>query len=116
MLDYLSDPRERSWCRRLRQGSHDGLVEAINQARAGVGYQPDIAGLPRLEVHGSSRRNIQAKAHSSPPVESESGVGLGEMIMTADLDRSVACVGDLERHSRSVLVEDNLAGSWKNLA
>src|SRR5580704_14051549 len=38
------------------------------------------------------------------------------MIMTTNLDRSVASVGDSKRDGLSILVQDNLARSWKNLA
>ena len=101
---------------RLWQRPHDDLVEAINQAGAAIGYQPDLSGLTRLETHSSSRRNVQTIPKSSLSIEGKSRVGLGEMIMTADLDRSVACVGDFEMHGRSVLVKDNLASCWQNLA
>ena len=93
-----------------RQCSHDRLVEAVNQASARVGDQPNFTGLARLEAHGRSRRNIQAIAKSSLSIEGESRVGLREMIMTADLDRSVARIGNFERNRGSVLVQDDLAG------
>src|SRR5262245_54851830 len=38
------------------------------------------------------------------------------MIMAADLNRPVACVGDWKRDGGSVLVQDDLARCWKNLA
>src|SRR5258708_25391506 len=114
MLDRLSDPGKGSW--RLRQCSHDRPVEAINQPRAPVGDQPDFTGLARLEAHSRSRRNVQAIPESSLSIKGESRVGLGEMIMTADLDRSVAGVGDSKRDGRSILVQDDLARCRKNLA
>src|SRR5918996_4751159 len=92
ILDYLSDPGKGSWRWRLRQCSHDHLVEAINEARALVGDQPNFTGLARLEAHSRSRRNVQAIPKRSLSIEGESRVGLSEMIMTADLDRSVARV------------------------
>src|SRR5262245_60510588 len=100
----------------LRQCSHDHPVKPINQARPPVGDQPNFTGLARLEAHSRSRRNVQAIPKSSLSIKVESRVGLSEMIMTADLDRSVAYVGDPKRDGRSILVQDNLARCWNNLA
>jgi hypothetical protein len=41
--------------------------------------------LARLEAHSRSRRNVQAIPKSSLSIKSESRIGLGEMIMTAEL-------------------------------
>src|SRR5262249_43012549 len=114
--NFLDGPWERSCRWRLRQCPHDGLVEAINQAGAAIGYQPDLPGLTRLETHSSSRRNVQTIPKSSLSIAGKSRVGPGGMIMTAHLDGSVACVGDFEIDGRSVLVEHNLAKCRKHLA
>src|SRR5580704_16568781 len=98
------------------QRAHDLLVETINQARSPIGDERHFTGLTRLELDSRSSRNVEATAKSCPPIERESHVRLGKMIMAADLDRSVACVGDSERHGRSALVQDNLADGWKNFA
>jgi hypothetical protein len=116
MLDYSVIEGNESWRRQLRQCSHDSLVEAINQARAPVGDQPHFTGLARLEAHSRSCRNVQAIPESGLSIKGESRVNFSEMIMTADLDWSVACIGDFHRDGNSVLVEDNFAGGWKNLA
>src|SRR5690348_11043025 len=105
----LSDSGKGSWRSRLRQCSHHRLVEAINQARALVRDQPNFTGLARLEAHSRSGRNVQAISKSSLPIERERRIGLSEMIMTADLNRSVASVGDSQRGGCSILVQDNLA-------
>src|SRR5260221_12170865 len=102
MLDRLSDPAKGSWRRHLRQCSHDRRVEAINHARAPIGDQPNFTGLARLEAHSRSRRNVQATPKSSLSIKGESRVGLSELIMTADLDWSVACVRDSKRDGRSI--------------
>src|SRR5258708_31898795 len=81
-----------------------------------MGDQRNFTGLARLEGQGRSRRNVQATPKSSLSIKGESRVGLSEMIMTADLDWSVACVRDSKRDGRSILVQDNLAGCRKNLA
>src|SRR5262245_13902058 len=100
----------------LRQCSHDRPVEAINHARAPVGDQPNFTGLAWLEAHSRSRWNVQAIPKSNPSIKGESRVGLGEMIMTADLDRSVAGVCDAKRDGLSILVQGNLARCRNNLA
>src|SRR5258708_33016803 len=38
------------------------------------------------------------------------------MIMTADLDRPVACVRDRKRDGHPILVQDNRARCWKSCA
>src|SRR5690242_1009669 len=49
-------------------------------------------------------------------IKRESSIGFVEMVMAADLDRSVASVCDLKSDGRSVLVQDNVARCCKNLA
>src|SRR5215510_6080371 len=115
ILDILGDPN-RSSRRELWPRSHHHLVEAINDARTTIWDQRNFTGLSWLEPHGCSRWNIQAIAKGSFSVESERCVRLGKMVVTADLDRSVAGVRDFERNCRSVLVQDDVSGCWKNLA
>src|SRR5580704_1429610 len=51
---YVGHSRLPQWslkelrCRRLRQCAHDCSVEAINQTRARIGHQPNLAGLTGL--------------------------------------------------------------------
>src|SRR4029077_1291433 len=78
VLDILRLPRWRS------QWSHHRFVEAENQTRARVRDQPNFTRLAWLEAHRCSRRNVQAIPESSLSIESESCVGFGEMIVTAD--------------------------------
>src|SRR5262245_19276745 len=100
----------------MRQCAHDRLVEAMNQALALIGDQRYFTRQARLEAHGRSRRNVETIPEGSPSIEGESRIGLGEMIMAADLNRPVARVGDDESDGGSVLVQDDLARCWKNLA
>src|SRR5215475_4875570 len=100
----------------VRQCSVDRLVKPINQARARVSDQPNFTRLARLEAHSRSRRYVQAIPKSGPSIEGESGVRFSEMIMAADLDRSVARVCNRKRYCRSILVQDNLPRCWNNLA
>ena len=99
-----------------RQCAHDRLVEAVNQATAGERDQPNFTGQTGLETHSRSSRNVQAMSKSSLPVEGESRVAFSKMIVAADLDRSVACIGNRKRNICPILVQNDLAGSWKNLA
>src|SRR4029077_13019369 len=98
------------------QWSHHRFVEAINQACARVRDQPNFTRLAWLEAHSCSRRNVQAISKSRLSIESESCVRLGEMIVTADLDRSVARVRHSDRDRRSTPIKDNFSRCWKNLA
>src|SRR5215469_1046759 len=115
IFDVLAD-RNWSSVRELRQRSHHRLVEAISQACAAVRDKRNFTGLSRLEPHRRSRWNVQPTTKGGFSVESKSCVRLGKMVVTADLDRSVACVRDFERNCRSVLVQNDLARCWKNLA
>src|SRR5262249_40560524 len=92
------------------------LMEAASQACARVGDQLNFTGVAWLEADGCSRRNVQAIAEGSLSIEGESRIGLGEMIVTADLNRPVARVGDAKGDGCPILVEDNLARCRKNLA
>ena len=78
--------------------------------------QRNVARLPRLETHSRSRGNVQTIPKSSLPIKRQSRVGLGEMIMTAHLDRPVTRVGDCQRDGDSILVQDDLARCWKDFA
>src|SRR5262249_56777892 len=77
--------------------------------------EPHLAGLARLEPHSRSRRNVEEISGGCVTIECERGVGLGEMKVTADLNRSVARVRDREHNGRPVRIQDNLAGSRKQL-
>src|SRR5215831_11087276 len=98
------------------QGSHDRTVEAIDHAGAAVGDQRNLAGLSRLKSYRRSSRNIEAISKCGLAVELERRVGLGEVIVTADLDRPDARVGDRERNRRSVAIQNYLAGCGYDLA
>src|ERR1700756_519871 len=82
----------------IGQVSHDSLVEAINQACPSVGDERNFPGLARLEADGRSRRNVESIPKRNLSVKGESRIGLSEMIMTADLDRSVASVRHCDRN------------------
>src|SRR5262249_25530164 len=102
--------------RRNRQRSHHSLVKAIHDSRACVWDQRNFTTLAGLETHSGSRGNVQPISEHSLAIKLECRVGLGKVIMTANLDRPVARVGDSKRDSNSILVEDDLSGCWKKFA
>ena len=74
------------------------LLKPYTRRAPRVWDQRNFTRLARLEAHSRSRRNVQAISKSSLSIKRESRVGLGEMIVTAHLDRSVARV----RHSQEI--------------
>jgi hypothetical protein len=78
------------------QSPHDHSVKTRNIAIAAVGDQRNLAGSPRFKPHSSSGGNIEAIAERSDSIKIERRVSLGKVIMTADLNRPGAGVGDPE--------------------
>ena len=83
---------QRKWWER----AHDGLLEPVDLSCARIGNEPDFARLTRFEAHGGSCRDIQAVTNGKLSLKGEGRVALREMIMTANLDRPVARIGDLK--------------------
>ena len=75
-----------------------------------------LAGLARLEAHSRSRRNVEATTERRLSIERQRRVGLSEMKVTAHLNRTVTRVRDREHDRRSVPIQYDFAGRWKNLA
>src|SRR5690348_11907132 len=88
----------------------DLVVEAVDDALAGIGDEAHRARLARLEAHRRAGGNVEAAAARAVPVEAERGVGLEEMVMRADLDRPVAGIGDLDLDRCPAGIELDLAG------
>src|SRR6201993_4404335 len=59
-ISIASSVAAKSPLRKLRQWSHDLLVEAVSKACAAVGDQRHLTGLSRLESHGGARGNVEA--------------------------------------------------------
>ena len=92
------------------------LIEPEHHAVAAVGderHRPRLAG---LEADGAAGGNVEPPPACLVPIERQGRVGLGEVVMGADLDRPVAGVGDLQRHRRLAGVELDFAGSREHLA
>ncbi len=67
-----------------------------------VGHEANVTGLARLEPHGGAGGDVEAHAARGLTVEVERGVGLGEVVVAADLHRAVAGVGDAQRQRDAV--------------
>ncbi len=64
----------------------------MDDAGAAERHERDLPRLAGLEPHGGAGRDIQPLAAGDGAVELQGGVGLGEMVVAADLDRPVAGV------------------------
>ena len=80
--------------RALRHSLPMTLPRKPKTVRSGERDESDLAGLAGLEAHGGAGGDVEAQAAGLLAVEFEGAVGLGEMVVRADLDRSVAGVGD----------------------
>ena len=72
---------------------------------AGEGDEFDVDGDPRLEAHGRTGGDVEPLATRGGAVELKAGVGLGEVVVGADLDGPVGGVQDGEAGDGSPLVE-----------
>src|SRR3954454_3729445 len=84
--------------------------EAVDLARAGIGYQIDAPGLPWFEPDCRPSRNVETEAPRLFPVEGQRAVRLEEMIVGTDLDRPVAGIGDLQADGFAAVVQGDLTG------
>src|SRR4051794_7266462 len=91
------------------QRSHYLLIEPDHHPLAAIRYQPHAARLARLEADGGARGDVEAHTARALAIEGKSRVGLIEMIMRADLDRTIAGVGDVDGHGRLAGVQLDLA-------
>src|SRR5439155_23504794 len=91
------------------QFTHHLAAKTVDDALAGERYQLHVAGLSRLEPHRGAGRDIEPHAARLLAVEFKGRIGLEEVVMRADLDRSVAGVGDRERHRLAAGIEFDLA-------
>src|SRR5271166_5676445 len=88
----------------------------MHDAPAAVGDQCDFAGLAGFETDRSAGGDVKPLAASGGAVEREGGIGFGEVIVAADLDWSVAGVGDGERGARQAGIEVYIAGQREDFA
>ncbi len=91
-------------------------VEADDAAGPGIGDQPHLAALPRLEPRRGPGRDVEPEAARLVAIELQRRVGLEEMVVRADLDRPVAGIGDDERDGRPPGIELDIALGDENFA
>ena len=91
----------REWWER----AHDGLLEPVDVSSARIGNEPDFARLTGFETHGGSCRDIQPATKGELSLKGQGRVALRKMIVTSNLDRPVARVGDLKGDGDAVIVE-----------
>src|SRR5262245_14986417 len=97
------------------QRTHHLLVEPEHVPLAAVSHGSHLAGLARLEPHSRSRRNVETISGGRVTIERQRGVCFSEVKVTANLNRSISGIRDREDDGRSVLIQENLAGSRKGL-
>src|SRR5882757_10977297 len=84
-------------------------AETIDHALSRQSDELHVAGLARLETHRGPGGDVEAHAAGPFAVELQGGVGFEEMVVRADLDRTVAGIGDGERHLLAAGIEFDLA-------
>src|ERR1700690_2548152 len=100
------------WLRLLRTCSqlpHYFAAEAVDGAFSRERHELHVAGLSRLEPHGGAGGDVEPHAARFFAVEFQRGVGLEEMVVGADLDRSIAGIGDRQGHRLAAGIELDLA-------
>ena len=83
--------------------------KAVNRAPTGIGARAPLPASARLETHGGPRCDVQPKAACALTVEDQSRVGLEEMVVRADLDRTITGVGHGDGNQGSARVQLELA-------
>src|ERR1700730_14778944 len=76
------------------QLAHHVAAKAVDDALAGERHQLHVARLPRLEPHRGAGGDIEPHAARLFAVELQRRIGLEEMVVRADLDRTVAGIGN----------------------
>jgi hypothetical protein len=84
-------------------------VKAFDDAIARIRDQRYLACLPGLKTDRRSSRNVEPLAAGRVTVEIQRGVGLKKMIVRADLDRTVAGVGNAHGGRLAAFVENDVS-------
>src|SRR5471032_1500078 len=85
--------------------THHEAVEAVDFSIACQRHEFNRAFLAGLEAHGRARCYVQAEAPCLVAFERECRVDFEEMIMRADLHRSVTCIRYCHGHRLAARVE-----------
>src|SRR4051812_41238998 len=91
-------------------------AESMHDARASEGDEAHLARLPRLEPHRGAGGDVEATAPGDRAIEGERRVGLGEVVVAADLDRPVAGVRHLELEAVRAGIQLDLARGGEEFA
>ena len=91
-------------------------AKSVHDTIARKGYQSHLARLTGLEPHRRAGGNVEPHAARLGAIEAQRRVGLEEMIMRADLDRSIARVVDAESRGGTAGIEFDLATAKEILA
>src|SRR5690349_12123550 len=100
----------------LLKASLNQTTKAVDLAFASEVDQLESALLPRLEAHRSARGDVQSHAMRGSTVEAQRGVGLGEVVVRAHLDRPVAGVLDDDRRRAAARVQDEIGAVGQQFA
>src|SRR5690554_3382467 len=95
---------------------HDLLAETVNDPRAPQRHELHIARLARFEPHRCAGGNIEPHAACRFAIKAQAGIGLVEMKMRADLNGSIAGIGDFQGNLCRACIEFNIAGFWDDFA
>src|SRR4029077_13229336 len=91
------EPRSRTYLTMHRPSSqlpHHLATETVDGTLARERHEPYLARLPRLEPHRRAGGDIEPHAARLFAVKFQRRIGLEEMIVRADLDRTIAGIGD----------------------
>src|ERR1700722_10290060 len=91
------------------QLAHHVATKTVDGAFSGQRDELHVAGLSRLEAHRGAGRDVEPHAARLLAVELQRRIGLEKLVLGADLDRTVAGIGDRERHRLAAGIELDLA-------
>src|SRR6266480_1386510 len=91
------------------QLAHHVAAKTVDDAFPGERDELHVAGLAGLEADGGAGGDVEAHAAGFPALEFQRRVGFEEMVVRADLDRTVAGIGDRERHGLAAGIEFDFA-------
>jgi hypothetical protein len=94
---------------------HDLLLETVDLPLATEWHEPHLAALSGLEADRRAGGDVEAHAAGGFTIEIKRFVGFMEVIVRADLDRTVAAIGDHQRDGRRAGIELDVARSRENL-
>src|SRR3974390_895351 len=93
----------------VSQLPHHLAAEAVDRALARERHELHLASLPGLEPHRRAGGDIEPHAARFFAVEFQRRIGLEEMVVRADLDRTIAGIGHRQRHGLAARIEVDLS-------